>query len=811
MQTLDETLIPFRTATGEVLAKLRLIATRDAASVEISPLIELSAHEATEYGETARQLKEAERYEYEIINIGEPDRGLRLRCDRSKRRRGMKMKDSPDAGLLETGSFCGTLLLELVEGEATPDKKAVATALIDVRSIKMEYRTHYRGMLRRLSEEMADLVVDCRSSTKAAFRSSFKSRDDRGWLQIQLELLRETIDSKDFAAAIHRILSFPHEKLADGEERVNTERPIRWTPNAIRQLAHGQPRRTLPTDHPLRVKAGMESIAGAITVPRRIRDLDTPENRFIKFALEDIRSFLSHAEGVFSANNGWQASAALAKRLSSTLDDWLGRAMFREIGPMRYAPLGSPVLQRKAGYREILRWWLRFHTAAELSWEGGEDLFQAGQRNVAELYEYWLFFELLQWFCQTCREGKNPPIDDLIEGFESGKPNFKLRKSYELGPFKGFFAGMNRSLNVRFSYNRRFKVTKQRSLSGSWTRNMHPDYTLSFWPEGYREKEAEENEQLVHVHFDAKYRVGNIASLFGNEDDDDCDLPIDEQVEADSNYKHQDLLKMHAYRDAIKRSQGAYVLYPGLNLKREVMQGFHEILPGLGAFAIAPDKNGKAVGLGDLEAFLQSVLEHVGNRTTVMERVNYHVAQANELDDIGELKEKFVKYGTTHLPERDQFDSSKSALHPSEHKVLVVWSKDDDELVTWKDNKIAFVRLGKRAGSLNISSELFGVRHLLVRRKEKVFDGLKRFTKDGFYILTGKDLNDKYKLTKDESHIYAVFHIEEDPDFFKTKWDEGNIWKKISSKYQEANPKAKPLNPRRSADPVVISLKDLIR
>ena len=114
MQALDETLIPFRTATGEVLAELRLIATRDAASVEISPLIELSAHEASEYGETARQLKEAERYEYEIINIVEPDRGLRLRCDRSKRRRGLKMKDSPDAGLLETGSFCGTLLLELV-------------------------------------------------------------------------------------------------------------------------------------------------------------------------------------------------------------------------------------------------------------------------------------------------------------------------------------------------------------------------------------------------------------------------------------------------------------------------------------------------------------------------------------------------------------------------------------------------------------------------------------------------------------------------------------------------------------------------
>ena len=810
MQQLDYTLIPFCTATGDVIAELRLTATREVLIDDIAPIIKLSASDASDHGETRVQLKEAERYEYEIENIAEPQGDFRLRCSRSARRRSLKMEGSIDAGLLETGSFCGTLLLELVAGEATNEKKAAATALIDVRSIKMGYRDQYRGMLRRLSVEMADLVIDCRSSTKAAFRSSFKTRDDRGWLQIQLELLRETIDSKDFAAAIHRILSYPHEQLADGQERVNTERPIRWTPKAIRQLAHGLPRRNLPAGHPLRGNAGMKSIAGAISVPSRIRDLDTPENRFIKFALEDIRSFLSHAEGVFSSNRGWQASASLAKRLAETLDDWLGRAIFREIGPMRYAPLGSPVLQRKAGYREILRWWLRFHTASELSWRGGEDLFYAGQRNVAELYEYWLFFELLKWFCDTCRSGQQPPIEELIEGFDQGKPNFKLRKRYELGPFKGYFAGLSRELNVRFSYNRLFGVTKQRKLSGSWTRRMDPDYTLSFWPRSYTEAEAEENEQLVHVHFDAKYRVESIPDLFGEEADGGSDLSTGEPAQAKSNYKHQDLLKMHAYRDAIKRSQGAYVLYPGGNHKSEEMQGFHEILPGLGAFAISPDFDGKALGFGELQAFLQRILEHMGNRTTAMERVNYHVAQANEVNDRGLLKEEAVKYGVKQLPEQDQFDKAKPAMPPSEHKVLVVWSKDEKELQAWQLNDIAFVRLGTRPGALNISSDHFGVRHLLIRRGPKVFDGLKRFTKDGFNILSGKEINASYQLNKNESHIYAVFHVEPDPDFVGTEWDEANIWSKISAKYKCKHPGAPALSPRRSADPTVISLKDLI-
>ena len=39
-------------------------------------------------------------------------------------------------------------------------------------------------------------------------------------------------------------------------------------------------------------------------------------------------------------------------------------------------------------------------------------------------------------------------------------------------------------------------------------------------------------------------------------------------------------------KDAIRRTAGAYVLYPGA--QNQNWQGFHEIIPGLGAFAIRP-------------------------------------------------------------------------------------------------------------------------------------------------------------------------------------------------------------------------------
>ncbi|AKC82321.1 hypothetical protein IMCC26134_05235 [Verrucomicrobia bacterium IMCC26134] len=655
--------------------------------------------------------------------------------------------------------------MELVEGEVDDAKSAVASALLDVRSLKLDYRTEYRGMLRRLSDEMAGLVADARSSAKAGFRSTFEDRTDAGWLQIQLELLRETLDSADFSAALQRILSFPHERLSTVSDSVSSDRPVRWTPSAVRQLVTGNPRRVVPASHPLRTQLGLESIAERVLVPRKSRDLDTLENRFVKFALGEFRAFLTHAQGVFEAKencNAWGASAALSRRLAATVEDWLGRSLFREVGEMRFAPLGSPVLQRKAGYREVLRWWLRFRTAAELSWEGGEELFHAGQRDVASLYEYWLFFELLGWFCQKCRGGDRPAVEELIEGLEEGSPNLRLRKRMELGPFVGTFAGQSRRLNARFAYNRRFEVTQDRHAGGSWTRRLHPDYTLTFWPEALSEADAERQELLVHVHFDAKYRVEDIEGLFGAEGSDDAD------DEVEGNYKRQDLLKMHAYRDAIKRSQGAYVLYPGRANVAEKLKGFHEILPGLGAFGVAPDENGVAQGLESLQKFLDEVLAHVSNRTTAQERVSYHVAESYMLE------EEPVQYGSLMLAERDELSDSTRALPPSEHHVVVAWFEDEAQLNWTMKTGFAVVRLGDRRGTWHVPPEFASARHILLHTyKSQVADGLLALKggKPGYKIFTVEDLKQKGYPGSASGDIYAIFEVEPDAVFNGQKWD----------------------------------------
>ena len=570
----------------------------------------------------------------------------------------------------------------------------------------------------------------------------------------------------------------------------------------MRQLVTGNPRREVPATHPLRTQLGLASVAERVLVPRKSRDLDTLENRFVKFALGEFRAFLTHAQGVFESCAGWGASAALSRRLAATVEDWLGRSLFREVGEMRFAPLGSPVLQRKAGYREVLRWWLRFRTAAELSWEGGEELFHAGQRDVASLYEYWLFFELLGWFCQKCRGGNRPAVEELIEGLEEGSPNLRLRKRMELGPFVGTFAGQSRRLNARFAYNRRFEVTQDRHAGGSWTRRLHPDYTLTFWPEELTEADAERQELLVHVHFDAKYRVEDIEGLFGAEGADDAD------DEVEGNYKRQDLLKMHAYRDAIKRSQGAYVLYPGRGNNQPPFKGFHEILPGLGAFGVAPDENGAAQGLESLENFLDEVLAHLGNRTTAQERVSYHVAESYT------LKEEPVQYGSLVLAERDELSDTTRALPPSKHHVVVAGFEDDAQLQWTMKTGFAVVRLGDRRGTWHVPPEFASARHVLLHtHKSQVADGLLALKerRPGYKIFTAEDLKAKGYPGSASGDIYAIFEVAPDPVFGGRKWEGRKLQEVMTAfesrrKYREV----KALGSL-SALPRVLSLQALLK
>jgi predicted component of viral defense system (DUF524 family) len=270
------------------------------------------------------------------------------------------------------------------------------------------------------------------------------------------------------------------------------------------------------------------------------------------------------------------------------------------------------VLQRRSGYRELLQAWLKFNFAAKLSWSGADDVFGAGKKNVALLYEYWLFFVLLDVVAKQLDIGPSA-IAQLLHPTRDG---FDLRlKSGIAQSVQGVYESTGRKMRARFSYNRTFPGEPTNAgvtypIGGSWTRAMRPDFTLSLWPDDMTESEAEVQESMVHVHFDAKYRVESIYGLFGVESEPEVDdEPSNGRVEGKP--VRSDLLKMHAYRDSIRRTEGAYVLYPGPLTGDHMWTEYHEIIPGLGAFSVRPGFESRAKE--SLGYFIRGVLKNASN------------------------------------------------------------------------------------------------------------------------------------------------------------------------------------------------------
>ncbi|NCP83155.1 MAG: DUF2357 domain-containing protein [Rhodoferax sp.] len=316
--------------------------------------------------------------------------------------------------------------------------------------------------------------------------------------------------------------------------------------------------------------------------------------------------------------------------LCTRLDEALASDVLRHVSEPTFLPLSSPTLHRREGYREVLQAWLNFAMAAKLVWHGGEQVFGAGQRDVATLYEYWVFFKLLNVVAKVFKLDK-PANETLLEPTADG---FGLKlKAGKFMALQGRSDQPGRKLEVQFSYNRSFRATQTPRVPGSWTENLRPDYTLSLWPVGFSAEQAELQELMVHVHFDAKYRIDQVASLLNEAADtvglDDTDLAsaldVEKQAEARGSYKRADLLKMHAYRDAIRRTQGAYVIYPGQAGADKRLESFHEVLPGLGAFALRP-----GMGTTVLESFLRDVVSHVADRASAREQHSFHTWQTYE-------------------------------------------------------------------------------------------------------------------------------------------------------------------------------------
>ncbi len=490
--------------------------------------------------------------------------------------------DEERFGRLRTGLRTG-----LLEVRFHSDGDLVGVASMEVRSRKLDYLGQYRWMLRDIASESIGLLLQDFAASSQRLASD-PSQDPVSAYQ-RFRLLRSLIEDPALVGAIESIFASPHSEWEASDEPGRFRGRI--SPSIVRQLAMSTPR----TPWPNSPVEGLGSVPVRVVREVSIETLDTVPNRFVKYVLARwaaLAAEVQTASAHFTDQAARERARIETEEFRGRLERFLDHPILAEVSELESFPADNQVVMRRTGYREVLAAYAMVEAGASIDWAMPEAAFSAGQRNVAKLYEFWVYVWLRHAIRTLCETFDDRPLA-RSSGVEGGLSSAR----------RGIVRRMNQSLEVTLYYNRSFAGHGTEGWSGA---GMRPDFSIEVSvPHGWS------RERPLWLHFDAKYRVQLASQIFVDQADPALDAA-----------KREDILKMHAYRDAIRQSGGAYVIFPG-QVGSVIKHEFDEMLPGLGAFALVPNVDGVPMGLKPIEVFLDDAFAHYASSVTRDRRARY--------------------------------------------------------------------------------------------------------------------------------------------------------------------------------------------
>ena len=495
---------------------------------------------------------------------------------------------------------------------------------------KMSYEEDYIGLTEALAKVCSELLLEHTGATSNVFS---QTEDTSRTLLEQFIFLRQFCYSQNIYSLFESIKRNPDRVLVCKDE--------------CKPSGYGIPSKKFYTN-PFTYGKGWKKneskkngltfyLPSVVVVTQKQDNIDTPANRFIKFALQKFQNLCKELIRALHANGNVKQTECLkeAETIRIMLDDILRDYFFEEIGDLGIMPQNNQVLQKREGYSQIFFAYSMIDLALQLNWKGKDAIYEGESKNVALLYEYWLFFELYKIIlsiegCELVEVKDNPFLMSCINGInislEQGKRSCQSFKISRLGT------------NINLYYNRTFSKTEFRTTEyeGSYSRPFRPDYTLAIYPDLYNsgshngERDAVKNGAVSYIHFDAKYRLTDLTSFIGKNEiteDEENEILQDKNESIINTYNRGDLLKMHTYNDAIRRTIGSYVLYPGSgDIKAKEYTTFSlydEVLPGIGAFAIKPGMDTR--GEAELRRFITKLIESKEKNNSRLNRMKYYM------------------------------------------------------------------------------------------------------------------------------------------------------------------------------------------
>jgi predicted component of viral defense system (DUF524 family) len=529
------------------------------------------------------RLLEDSEYVYEVQGLGEPNS---IRLDPAE----LFFPDPDNAarGRLRTGSYVGVLPIEVAT------KAGRHRAVVEVQSRKLGYLDEYRWMLRDVTDEATSLALERFAPTRQRLSDDW-ARNPRSAYE-RFVHLQALFADRNFEQAVLYVTNRPYVEWVEQTELRMPTQPMRGGSRLGRAIARAGPRVGWPD-------GAMQTLPARLAVDISVPMVDNVPNRFVKHVLDHFIRLLSQVRDSL-ASEPQSNSAVRGKReiaeIEGRLEVLRAARIFRDVGDMSILPVDNQVVLKRAGYREVLGAYLRVEAGTKIVWE--DETLSGAQRSAAKLYEYWAFLQLLRVVKSIA------PDLDLTELFSETKDGITLSlKQGRECRFRGAVNRLGRDIDLDLYYNRRFGSTRRAVEGGSWSLPMQPDCSIKLQARSDGPFIAP-----VWLHFDAKYKLSDFGLLrdVAGADEDLTHQPV-----------RDDLLKMHVYLGAIRRTLGSYVLFPGASPANEPYRAYTELLPGLGAFSLRPVEGGADTQA--LKTFLENVLTHVGSVATQERRHRY--------------------------------------------------------------------------------------------------------------------------------------------------------------------------------------------
>jgi uncharacterized protein len=434
-------------------------------------------------------------------------------------------------------------------------------------------------------------------------------------------------------------------------------------------------------------------LPACVDVPRVENTFDTAENRFVLEFLRQLRSIIDRVERLARSKAKptifWIRTISDCETMRRVLGPYERHDMWIDVGRMGHVPIGSSVLQRRRGYKDVLRHHLALRAAARIPFDRTTVEKLLGVKDVAKLYELWCYFAVVDAVRNVI--GRDP---DVVEEMDVKVDEVDLRRGFRVG----WCGGPTVHYNLSFS---RSKSAPRRSASLV----LRPDIVIEVNRDGQPE---------LHV-FDAKLRIDGIPPSANVAADTVDGAELDESDDVDEinplSFKKDDVAKMHAYRDALPHVRSARVLYPGN--KRSEFRSLERAASDIDVVGALPLVPGQAAT--DLNEAIASILR-IEKRVKASIGDSEQEPSAADLAAVATLLDDIERLETRAYPIDAQV-GERLVDAISEHNVIVNfdWASWEDEAQRFHDPdvvRIASLAEVRRLLTLHVRKERFVEGHI---------------------------------------------------------------------------------------------------